>query len=200
MLPNIYKVLEFFFFMRNIEVSNVMTRAPIVIAPETNLLECAKKMVRKNVGSLPLVNKKKLVGFISQQDILWALIKKSKSDLGKIRAIDISPRKIATVKPETTISEAIEKMKKFKFERLPVIQNSELVGMLTVRDILNFKPELYPELNEFDKIREESRKLRSFKKANQIKREGICEECGQIDFLHRINGMLVCESCKNSLQ
>ena len=79
-------------------------------------MECAKQMVKKKVGSLLLVDKKKLVGFISQMDILWALVKKSKDDLTQIKAIDISPRKIATMKPTSTIKEAIGKMKKFKFE------------------------------------------------------------------------------------
>ncbi|GAJ23499.1 unnamed protein product, partial [marine sediment metagenome] len=148
----IYKFETSHYIMNNILVTNVMTRDPIVIKPETNLLECAKKMVRKKVGSLLLTNQKRLVGFISEKDILWALIKKSKEDLSKIKAIDISPKKIATIKPTATIQEAIEKMKKVKFERLPVIHDKKLVGMVTAKDILNFHPELYPELEEFAKI------------------------------------------------
>ena len=57
-------------------------------------------MIQKKVGSLLLVDKtrkKKLIGFLAQKDILWALIKKSKEGLSLIRAIDISPRKIATI-------------------------------------------------------------------------------------------------------
>ena len=184
--------------MNNISISNVMTRDPVVVKPETNLLECAKKMVRKRVGSLLLVDKKKLVGFISEKDILWALIKKSKDDLSKIKAIDISSRKIATIKPTTTIQEAIEKMKKLKFERLPVIQEGKLVGMVTVKDILNFHPEVYPELEEFAKIREEAEKLKRMKETKKRK-TGTCEECGNVDLLYLTNGTLLCESCKNSL-
>ncbi len=66
--------------MDNISIANIMTRDPITVKPETNLLECARKMVRKRVGSLLLVDKKRLVGFISQKDILWALIKKTKEE------------------------------------------------------------------------------------------------------------------------
>ena len=95
--------------MEEIPVASIMTREPISVKPETNLFECAKKMVRKRVGSLLLVERKRLVGFISQKDILWALIKKSKDDLSQIKAIDISQKKIATVKPTTTIQEAIKK-------------------------------------------------------------------------------------------
>lgn len=184
--------------MRKILVSDIMTRTPIIVKPETNVLECAKKMVKEKVGSLLLVDRKKLVGFISQKDILWAITKKPNGDLTKVKAVDISPKKIAVIKPECSIQEALEKMKKLKFERLPVIQGGQLVGMITVKDILSFNPEIYPELEEFARIREESEKLKRIKQAEK-RAEGICEECGHEDTLFRVNGMLICESCKGAM-
>ena len=186
--------------MTNILVADLMTREPITIKPDTNLLECANKMVKKKVGSLLIVDGKKLVGFISRQDVLWALVKKSKEDLSSIKAIDISPKKIATIKPSSTIKDALDKMKKLKFDRLPVIQEGTLVGMVTVRDILNFSPEYYPELDEFAQIREETQKLKRVKKSkSRIMSEGICSECGNHDILFRENGMLICPSCAESM-
>jgi len=187
--------------MRVVLVADVMTRNPITVKPEENLLICAKKMVRKKVGSLLIVDGKRLVGFIDQKDILWALIKKSKEDLSKIRAIDISPKKIATIKPSLTLRGAIQRMKKLKFARLPVLHEKKLVGIITSKDILNFHPEFYPELEEFAQIREETKKLKRIKKAKdrQFMHEGICEECGNPDILYRVHGMLICESCKNSI-
>lgn len=184
--------------MERVLVSDIMTRDPISIKPDTTLLDCAKQMVKKRVGSLLLVEKRKLIGLIARKDILWALTKKSKEDLNKIKAVDISPKKIATIKPTATIKEALEKMKKLKFKRLPVIHEKQLVGMITVRDILNFNPELYPELEEFAKIREESKKLERVKKVSSIK-EGACEECGNFDTLYMVHGSLLCESCKDSI-
>ena len=184
--------------MVNRLVADIMTREPIMVKPDINLLECAKKMVRKRVGSLLLVDKKRLVGFISEKDILWALVKKSKEDLSQIKAIEISPKKIATIKPTATIQQAIEKIKKVKFERLPVIHKGELLGIITARDILNFHPEFYPELEEFAAVREESEKLKRVKKVKKRKID-ICEECGNIDVLHSVDGNLICESCKNNI-
>ncbi len=186
--------------MYKILVSDVMTREPIVISPDANLLECAKRIVQKKTGSLLLVTNKRLVGLISTHDILWALIKKSKEDLSKIQAKDISPRKIAVIKPSATMDEALKKMKDSRFERLPVVDNNELVGIITVKDILSFHPEFYPEIEEFAEIREESRKLKLVKKAKEriLSQEGICEECGNHDVLYKVNGMSICESCKNS--
>ena len=187
--------------MKEILVGDIMTRFPVTISPDTNLLECAKKMVRKRVGSLLIVDKKKLVGFLSRRDILWALIKKSKEDLSKIRAVDVSPKKIATIKPNLTVNETIKKMNKSKFDKLPVINEGKLVGIITAKDILNFKPEFYPELGEYAKIKEEWSKLARVKvlNGNEEVPEGICEECGNQEILHRVNGMLICESCKNSI-
>jgi len=187
--------------MGDILVAEVMTREPVTAKPDDNLFDCAKKMVRKNVGSLVLVEKKKLAGFIDQMDILWALIKKSQADLKKIKAKDISPKKIVTVRPNATIPETIAKMKRTKFERFPVVDNGELVGIVTIKDILNFHPEFYPELEEFKQIREEAEKLKRMSKAKESStgRDGICEECGATEILYRVNGMLICESCKNAV-
>ncbi len=183
--------------MNNVLVADIMTRDPITIKPDTNLLECSKKMIKKRVGSLLLTEKGELKGLITEHDILWAIIKKSKEDLSQIKAEEISPRKIATIRPSATIEEAFKKIKRLKFERLPVVQEKQLKGLLTIRDILNFKPEFYPEIDEISKIREESNKLKRIKRAKERKsvHEGICEECGNQELLYRFNGMLVCDSC-----
>jgi|TARA_Y100000310_G_scaffold58097_1_gene53317 CBS domain-containing protein/ribosomal protein S27AE len=183
--------------MKNILVSDVMTRDAITVKPSTNLLECARKMVRKRVGSLLIVYKKRFAGFISERDILWVLIKKSKDNLSEIKAIDISPRKIVTIKPSSTIKEVTTKMRKTKFDKLPVVHENELVGIITVKDILNFNPEIYPELEEFAQIKEREEKLKriSTKKRN-IVNEGNCEKCGEKSVLRKVNERFICESCE----
>ena len=196
-----YKDEDIVFLMKSIFVSDIMTQDPISVDPKDSLLDCAKKMVNKKVGSVLLGKNKRLIGIITEKDILWAMIKKPRGELSKIRAIDISPRKIATIKPLATVEEAVKKMNRLKFDRLPVIHNGELVGMITAKDILTFKPEFYPEIEEYAQIMEEEEKIRRIKQSKEgtAITEGICEECGSKDFLYRKNGMLICEACKNSL-
>jgi CBS domain-containing protein len=187
--------------METILVADIMTRNPLTVPSNTSLLKCAKIMVKKKTGSLLLVEGKKLVGIISRKDILWALVKKSKKDLSEIMAIDISPRKIATIKPTRTLDYAIKKIKKVKFARLPVIHHGELVGLITAKDIFNYNPNLFPEMRDYNQIREWDKKMKRIQKARQRRfseGEGICEECGNIDFLYHFNGLLVCDSCRNS--
>lgn len=180
-------------------VLDIMTQDPILVDTRATLLDCVKKMVKERVGSVLIVDKKRLVGLISNKDIMWAIIKKSKSDLTNINAVDISPRKIATTKPNATVDEAWSKMKKLKFERLPVIHEGELVGLITMKDILNFNPEHYQELRDFEKIKEEASKLKRIKRRDLYgpRTSGICEECGNEGSLQRVNGMLICDSCSD---
>jgi CBS domain-containing protein len=184
--------------MERTRVSDIMTQDPITIDSNANLLECAKKMVRKRVGSLIISDKKRLSGFISQRDVLWALIKNPRADLSKVKGVDISPKKISTVKPTATIKDVIKKMNSLKFDRFPVVDNGNIVGIVTAKDVLNFHPELYPELEEYANIREEQEKLRRVDQAHE-EVEGTCDICGGKDTLTRFNGMMVCETCKNSL-
>ena len=164
--------------MKEILVSEIMTRDPVKISPDATLLECAKEMVKKKVNSLLLVEDKRLLGFIASEDILWALVKAEKK-MSKIKASDIAIKKIATIRPDATIKEALEKMKSLRFRRLPVIQQKELIGIVTMRDVLNFQPQFYPELEEIGLIREQAEKLKRVRGAskNSFVREGICEEC-----------------------
>lgn len=189
--------------MAQILVADIMTRSPVTIGSKTNLLECAKIMVKKRVGSLILVEDKKFVGIITQKDILWALIKKSQKDLQKINALDISPKKLITINPKATIHDAIRRMKEKKFSRLPVVQDGNLVGMITSKDILNFNPELYPEFEELKKIKEETEKVKRLKRVNEDgfvgEDEGVCEECENYARLFLVNGMQICDGCRQMI-
>ncbi len=146
--------------MHRILVSDIMTREPVTADPSISLMDISKLMIKKKVGSVLLVREKKLVGIIAEKDILWAIVKKSEGGLAKIKAIEISPKKLATIRPEANLEEVINKMKKYKFTRLPVIKEGVLLGIITSRDILNFHPEIYPELRELEEIREEEQKLK----------------------------------------
>ncbi len=186
----------------DILVADVMTRSPVTVGPDESLYDCAKKMVRKGVGALILVKDKKISGFVSQKDILWAVVKKPNIDLKKVLAKNVSPKKVITIRSTDTLERAIKVMKKKKFDRLPVLaKDKTIAGIITIKDILSFNPDIYPELGEFAKIREEQEKLKRVKEAEKrIVHEGICEECGRPDVVfYRMNGLLVCESCRNSM-
>lgn len=60
--------------MAAITVGQAMTPGPIAVDPETTLEEIATLMVKKNIHTLPVVDKGKLVGVVGKEDILWTLM------------------------------------------------------------------------------------------------------------------------------
>ncbi|MFH1307569.1 MAG: CBS domain-containing protein [archaeon] len=183
-----------------IKVGDVMTRNFVSVAPDVNLTDCAKIMIKKRVGSLIIKDKQKLLGIITEKDIIWALTKKSESDLRKIKVKEIAARKVATIKPSADISQAINRMKKLKFRRLPVVVNGNVIGMLTLKDVLRIEPSLFDIASYNNDIKEEGEKLR--RKAQDGGRwinEGMCEECGNYNLLYKVDGRVICPVCKDSM-
>lgn len=175
-----------------------MTRNLITLKPDTSLLDCAKKMKQKRVGSIILEENGILKGIITEKDIIWALIKKSKKDLSEIKASSISPKKIITIKPGADIYTALAKMKRHKYRRLPVVIKKKVIGYLTLKDILKVEPALFDIARQAFQIKEESAKFKR-KEAPEKFEIGICEECGNTDILYRVDGELICESCKEAM-
>ncbi len=180
-----------------IKVGDIMTRDFVSVNPSTSVLNCAKKMIKKRVGSLILEEKGILKGIITEGDIIWALTKKSKKDLDSIEASEIAPRKLATIKPSADLYDALQKMKKTKYRWLPVTSQKKVIGFLTMKDIIKIEPSLFEIASESFQIKEESEK-RKKTKLTRIK-EGVCEECGTFGILYRENGELICDSCRDAM-
>jgi len=70
-----------------VKVGDIMTREFISVKPETSLLDCARKMIKKRIGSLILEEKGELRGILTERDIIWAMTKQSKTDLNKIELL-----------------------------------------------------------------------------------------------------------------
>ena len=141
--------------MRKISVGDVMTRKVVSVPGEASLFACSKIMAKHNINSLLIVDGKKLIGILTARDVLKAITKNSNVDLKKTKGIEFASKKIAVIKPSADIAQAIEKMKYLDFRRLPVIANGELVGVITLKDILSIEPHLYAETKHLmDEIKE----------------------------------------------
>ena len=158
-----------------IKVGDLMTRNFVHVSPETNLKECARTMVKKRVGSIIIMEDQKLKGILTEKDIIWAIVKKSKEDLKSILAKDLMKRKVITIKPGDDITNAMQRFKKKKIRRLPVVENGKLIGMLTLKDVLKIDPGLFQMIAETMKIKEETCKLNR-SSINAKREQGICEE------------------------
>jgi len=175
-----------------IKVGDLMTRNFIHVAPDTDLRKCAKTMIKKRVGSLIIKEGDKLKGILTEKDIVWAVVKKSKKDLKNIKAKDLMKRKVVTIKPSADITDAMQKFRKKKIRRLPVVEMGKIIGFITSKDILKMDPGLFQMIAETIKIKEETIKL---KRQKALRKQGICEECGEFGILYKSEAQAVCETC-----
>lgn len=185
--------------LHQIAVGDVMTRNIISVKPDMSLFKSAKEMVKQRVNSLLITEKRKLLGIITARDIIWTMTKKPGADLNKIKVKDIATKKIAVIKPSADIGQALHKMKQHSFRRLPVLLKGELVGIITLKDILRVDPDLYREVKGFNEIREESQKIKRLSTAEEWDAEGLCDECDSFAPLLKMEGRLLCPDCRDEL-
>jgi CBS domain-containing protein len=87
-------------------------------------------MSDKNIGSLIVMGKEKIIGIITERDIL-----KSVSDMNK-KVEKVMSKGVVTIDDRETIDNAALVMAKNKIKRLPVLKKGNLVGIITATDVL----------------------------------------------------------------
>jgi CBS domain-containing protein len=185
-----------------VKAGDIMTREFVSVKPNTNIIDCAKIMIKKRVGSLILQEQGRLKGLLTERDIIWAMTKKSVEELKSINAENLANKKITTIKPNADLYEALQKMRKSKYRWLPVVIEDKIIGFLTLKDILRIEPSLFEIAHSQGvfQIREEEEKLK--RKEIRMRRslkEGLCEECGYFNFLYHTDGRMICQECREKM-
>lgn len=127
-------------------VKSLMRKKVFTINPEEILREALISMVDNRVGCLVVLKNNKLVGIITERDVLSACAKKRQMDVDVLKVKDIMTNYVITVKPDQTIEKAVEIMMENKIKKLPVIKNEKLVGIITASDIASSRPQLLKEI------------------------------------------------------
>jgi CBS domain-containing protein len=117
------------------KVHEVMTERPRAVTPETPLSEVAQVMETEDVGAVPVVEGDRLVGIVTDRDIVVRAIAKGKDPRG-MPAADASSRELVTVHPDDDLSDALELMARYQVRRLAVTAEDErLVGVVSQADV-----------------------------------------------------------------
>jgi CBS domain-containing protein len=117
------------------KVNRAMHRGVVWFSPETPITEIARKMSEDNIGAVPIGENDRLVGMVTDRDIVCRGIAKGK-ELSGLTARDVMTNGITYCMQDNDLEEALELMQKHKIRRLPVIdQNKRMVGMLSLSDI-----------------------------------------------------------------
>ena len=172
-----------------VKVLDAMTKNPITVSSTISVSECAKIMEENKVGSV-IVKDGNLLGIITEQDIVRKVVSK-KLNLDSTNAKSIMESNLFTSSGKEDIYDALMLMKDKNIRHLPVVQNGELIGFLTIKDILKVQPRLAELVVESFDLREENKKSELFKK----KIEGDCDSCKNFSSLHYSSSQWVCEEC-----
>ncbi|MDF2716596.1 MAG: hypothetical protein K0R28_3521 [Paenibacillus sp.] len=115
------------------KIQDIMSTDCVTVTLKDNLYEIALKMKHNDIGFVPVVDGKKLIGVVTDRDLVVRGYAEKHS--GSTAVEEVLSKDLTTVTPETTVDEAAKLMAKQKIRRLPVVSNGELVGVVAIADL-----------------------------------------------------------------
>jgi CBS domain-containing protein len=122
------------------QIRDVMTSNPTTVERSTNVLEAAKVMAGEDVGPLPVTDGGRLVGIITDRDIVTRLLAEER-DPQSTTVGDICSSDLVTVTPEDDLGQALRTMASAQVRRLPVVEGDRIVGIVAQADVARQAPE-----------------------------------------------------------
>ena len=108
------------------------------IEAEASVLEAVKRMVEANVGSLLVTESGEIAGIVTERDYLRHVALAERTDEGTaVREVMSSP--LVVVTPQTTVDECMALMTDRRIRHLPVVDGGEVVGIVSIGDVVKFK-------------------------------------------------------------
>ncbi len=174
----------------DLPVKEIMTREVCKGTKDESVLNASRKMLKFGVGSIVVVENNTPVGIVTEKDILEKVVARNKTP-AEVMLEEIMTFPLITVKPTTSIREATNIMLKRGIRRLPVIDDGNLIGIVTDTDILSVSLDI-GELMAL--VRERSLGFEEVM-------AGKCEKCGKFsEHLVEKDGSRLCEDCMESFE
>ena len=107
------------------------------IGPNAMVIDAIQLMGEKNVGALPVVDNETLVGIVSERDYTRKVILKGRSSK-ETPVSDIMTAQLLTVTPSDNVIECMRIMTEKRVRHLPVLEGTNLVGILSIGDVVNW--------------------------------------------------------------
>ena len=118
-------------------VERIMRKQPKTVGPGVSIVRAAKKMRTARVGSLFVKKGKRLIGIVTDTDIVRRAVSTNKS-LGKMTVEKIMTTPICTIEGSRPVDDAQDMMADLGVRHLAVTKAGEIVGVVSVRDLLMF--------------------------------------------------------------
>ena len=128
------------------KVRDVMTKNVACISPQSTVIEAARLMQKHNVGVIPVCDATRVVGIVTDRDIVVRNIANGTGVDKEVRDIMTSDVKMVT--KDMDVEDVTNIMSASQIRRLPVVENNKVIGMVSIGDIATINNRLYRQAGE----------------------------------------------------
>jgi len=116
-------------------VRDVMTRNPETVSSRDSIRDAARIMKDRDTGVVPVVDDKKVVGLVTDRDIVVRCIAEGR-DVSGATVGDVMTKTVRSVKEDAPVDEVMQLMSNAQIRRVPVVdKNDVIVGIVSVADL-----------------------------------------------------------------
>lgn len=129
--------------MKPIPIDHIMTKDVVCVTPEQKLLDVKHIYEKKKFHHhIPVTENNKLVGMVSLIDFMYRIkgagLDDSNAIYNQLRVKDIMTTNPYFRPPETSIEDVAEELAKGNYRAIPIVENGEVVGIVSTADIIRF--------------------------------------------------------------
>lgn len=117
-----------------LKVKDIMTKSVAYVYPASNCVEAAQLMQKHNVGAIPVMDQRGVVGIVTDRDIVVRNIAHGNNPQDT-PVKDVMTSMVTTVSPDMDIREVSSLMSEQQIRRVPVMENNKLVGIVSLGDL-----------------------------------------------------------------
>ena len=107
-----------------------------VVQQTATVQTAAEYLARNNIGAVPVMNEMRLVGIFSERDVINRVVAKSLNPIA-VKVADVMTTNLVVADIDESHESCLKKMKQANCRHLPIIDGQNLVGMISVRDLLD---------------------------------------------------------------
>jgi CBS domain-containing protein len=125
----------------SLKVEDVMVKEVITVDEQSIVKEAVDIMNKFEIGCLIVTKNGKAGGILTERDLLKRIVGEAR-DPAKTRVVDVMSKPLIVVEPDMEMEEAAKLMFKLKIKKLPVVQEGQLLGLVTLTDLARFQPQM----------------------------------------------------------